>query len=272
MPVSKINGVNLFWEMSGDKGPPLILVHGSWGDHHNWDAVVPELAKKFRVVTYDRRGHSLSERSMGQGKASDDVTDLAELIQNLDIAPSNIVGNSFGAIITLKLAAKTPELFKTMFIHEPPMFSLLEGEPSAEKPLQIVGERIKAVISLLKKEKNEEAAELFVETIAFGPGAWKNLPLQLQSTFIFNAPTWLDEMQDDESLRIDLAKLKNFSKPVFMSQGEMSPPFFPVVIDKIFEVLLHAERKTFAGAGHVPHISHPKEYVETLEDFISRSN
>jgi pimeloyl-ACP methyl ester carboxylesterase len=272
MPVSKINGVYLFWEMSGDKGPPLILVHGSWGDHHNWDAVVPDLAKKFRVVVYDRRGHSLSERPSGHGKTSDDVTDLAELISQLDIAPANIAGNSFGAIITLKLAAKGPELFKTMFIHEPPMFSLLEGEPTTEKPLQIVRKRIDVVISLLKETKNEEAAELFVETIAFGPGTWKNLPPQLKATFVFNAPTWLDEMQDDDSLRIDLTQLKNFSRPAFISQGEASPPFFPVVIDKIFAALPHPERKTFAGAGHVPHISHPKEYVEALTNFILRNN
>jgi pimeloyl-ACP methyl ester carboxylesterase len=272
MPVSKINGVNLFWEMSGDKGPPLILVHGSWGDHHNWDAVVPELAKEFRVTFYDRRGHSLSERPGGQGKVNDDVNDLAELIRHLDIDPVNIVGNSFGAVITLKLAATSPELFKTMSIHEPPMFPLLDGEATTAKPLQIVGERINAVINLLKEKRNEKAAELFVETIASGPGSWKNLPPQLQATFVFNAPTWLDEMQDDDSLRIDLTKLKNFSRPVFISQGEFSPPFFPAVIGKILTSLPHAERKTFGGAGHIPHITHPKEYVEVLMDFILRNN
>ena len=258
--------------MSGDKGPPLILVHGSWGDHHNWDAVVPELAKEFRVVTYDRRGHSLSERPPWQGKVAEDVDDLAALIHYLNIFPANVIGNSFGAIITLKLAIQDPELFNTTSIHEPPLFSLLKDEPTTEKILQAVEERIKAVVDLLKKEKNKEAAELFVETIAFGPGAWKNLPPQLQETFIFNAPTWLDEMQDDNSLRIDLSKLRNFSKPVFMSQGEASPPFFPIILDKIFTVLPHAERKTFAGAGHVPHITHSKDYVEILADFILRND
>ena len=57
-----------------------------------------------------------------------------------------------------------------------------------------------------------------------------------------------------------------------MSDGEMSPPFFPIVLNKIFEALPHAERKTFTGAGHVPHISHPGDYVKTLTDFISRNN
>jgi pimeloyl-ACP methyl ester carboxylesterase len=268
MPFARINGVNLFWEMTGDSGEPLILVHGSWGDHHNWDAVVPELAKKFRVVTYDRRGHSQSERLAGQGFASEDVDDLAALINYLKLAPANIAGNSFGAIITLKLSAQHPELFKTMSIHEPPLITLLESQPETEKAFGIVSERIHAVINLLKQGKNEEGAELFVETIAFGPGTWKTLPPPLQQTFINNAPTWLDEMNDSESLRIDLDKLKKFSKPVFLSQGEISPPFFPVINDKIAGSLPNVQRKTFASAGHVPHLSHPSEYVKALTEFI----
>ena len=33
-------------------------MHGSWGDHRNWAPVVPALAESFRVLSYDRRGHS----------------------------------------------------------------------------------------------------------------------------------------------------------------------------------------------------------------------
>ncbi len=254
--------------MTGDSGESLILVHGSWADHHNWDAVVPELSKNFRVVTYDRRGHSQSERPAGQGFAREDVDDLAALINYLNLAPANIAGNSFGAILTLKLATQHPELFKTMFIHEPPLVSLLEGQSETEKAYRIVSERLQAVVNLLKQGKNEEGAEQFVETIAFGPGTWKTLPQELQQTFIFNAPTWLDEMNDNESLRIDLDKLKTFSKPVFLSLGEIGPPFFPAINDKIAGSLPNVHRCTFANAGHVPHLSHPAEYIKALTEFI----
>src|SRR5258706_16387702 len=115
----------------------------------------------------------MSENPPWQGKAAEDVDDLAALIHYLNIFPANVIGNSFGAIITLKLATQDPELFQMMLIHEPPLFPLLEGEPATEKTLQSVGEKIKAVVHLLKEEKNKKAAELFVETIAFGPGAWK---------------------------------------------------------------------------------------------------
>jgi len=47
----------------------------------NWDLVVPELARRFRVVAYDRKGHNNSERPTGQGSYRQDVDDLAALIE-----------------------------------------------------------------------------------------------------------------------------------------------------------------------------------------------
>jgi pimeloyl-ACP methyl ester carboxylesterase len=64
MPTESLNGIKSFYERQG-VGPPIVLVHGSWGDHHNWDAVVPGLAREYDVIRYDRRGHSqsLAERA-----------------------------------------------------------------------------------------------------------------------------------------------------------------------------------------------------------------
>src|SRR5574338_744446 len=121
MADAHVNGIRLFWEQHGDSGAPLVMVHGSWGDHHNWDAVVPELAKSFRVMTYDRRGHSQSERPAGQGSLDEDVADLAELIGSNGLAPVHVIGNSGGAIVSLKLAAFRPELLASLVVHEPPL-------------------------------------------------------------------------------------------------------------------------------------------------------
>ena len=38
MPTLKVNGVDIDHEIAGD-GPPLVLVHGSWVDRMNWQAV-----------------------------------------------------------------------------------------------------------------------------------------------------------------------------------------------------------------------------------------
>ena len=61
MPIQLIHGVQLYWEQGGS-GDPVILVHGSWGDHHNWDTVVPLLSKSFQVVTFDVATQQLTSR------------------------------------------------------------------------------------------------------------------------------------------------------------------------------------------------------------------
>lgn len=267
MPLEKINGVNIYYELTGDSGDNLVLVHGSWGDHNNWQMVAGELSKSFRVLTYDRRGHSQSERLQGQGSVNEDIDDLIALIEYLGLAPAHIAGNSFGAAIVLKTAARRPELFKTMIIHEPPLFDLLKDNADAQKALQMGNSRVEAVLDLMKKNEMEAATKLFMETIGMGPGSWEKLPPIMQETFIYNAPTWLDEMQDEDSLRINLAPLAEFTKPALLSNGDQSPPFFPLIIEKINGVLPHAKRVVFEGAGHVPHLSHAGKYIETVKLF-----
>ena len=63
---TEANGVRLYYEIHGG-GEPLVLVHGSWVDATRWRFVVPGLAESFRVLVYDRRGHSRSERPDAPG-------------------------------------------------------------------------------------------------------------------------------------------------------------------------------------------------------------
>jgi pimeloyl-ACP methyl ester carboxylesterase len=88
MATGNVNGVRLFYELSGTGEIPLVLVHGSWVSHHDWDFVVPSLADSFRVLTYDRRGHSESESLTRQGSIRKDVADLVALIEHLGLSPA----------------------------------------------------------------------------------------------------------------------------------------------------------------------------------------
>jgi pimeloyl-ACP methyl ester carboxylesterase len=146
MAMANVNGVRLFYEVNGTGAVPLVLVHGSWDSHHDWDPIVPRLADLFRVVTYDRRGHSASERPPGPGSVREDVDDLAGLIEHLGLAPTWVIGNSFGASITLRLAGTHPELLRGLIGHEPPLFSLLADDPALAPMLEDVMQRIGAVV------------------------------------------------------------------------------------------------------------------------------
>jgi pimeloyl-ACP methyl ester carboxylesterase len=271
MSITRINGVRLSWDLRGETGDLLVLVHGSWGSHHNWDSVVPAFERSFRVLTYDRRGHSESERPGGQGRVEEDVADLAALIEHIGHGPAHVVGNSFGAAIVLRLAGERPDLFRSLIAHEPPLFRLLEHDAQAQSALSAIRARIGVVVRMLEAHDHPGGARQFVETIAFGPGAWDQLPPELRETFIFNASTWLDEMRDPESLSIDLDRLRAFPARALLTLGGQSPPFFPLVVQQIARKLPRAVTSTFPEAGHVPHLSHPDEYVATVTSFAGEA-
>ena len=232
MPFQQINHVNVYYEAVGG-GEPLVLVHGSWGDHHNWAGVVPLLSASFQVVTFDRRGHSQSEAPPGQGSVREDAADLGRLIEELRLAPAHVVGNSFGAAIALRLAGQRSDLFRSLVVHEPPLLGLLEGRPEFQPMLEPYEQPIQAVAELLRSGDFAGAARQFVETVAFGPGTWATLPQPIQATFIRNAPTYLDEINDPEALTLDLAALRNFAKPALVTTGTTSPPFFKPIAELV---------------------------------------
>jgi len=248
-----------------------VLVHGSWGNHHNWDSVVPAFERTFRVLTYDRRGHSQSERSGNQGHVEEDVADLAALIDHIGRGPAHLVGNSFGGAIVLRLAGERPDLFRTLIVHEPPLFRLLDHEPQVQAALSAIMERMGVVMRMLEAHDYPGGARQFVETIAFGPGAWERLPPEQRETFIFNASTWLDEMRDPEALAINLDRLQAFSARALLTHGGKSPPIFPLVVSQIAQKMPRAVTSTFPGAGHVPHLSHPDDYVVTVTSFAEKA-
>ena len=268
MASAQVNGVELFYELTG-RGAALVFVHGSWVDHRSWDAVVPDLSKSFQVLRYDRRGHSKSERPAAQGSIREDVADLAALIEHLELGPAYVAGNSWGATITLRLAAERYDLFRGLIGHEPPLFALLGDDPASRDVLEELSTRLEAVVALLETGEHEPAAKRFVETVAFGPGAWDKLPAGIREAFVFNAPTYLDECRDPEQLTVDLGTLRSFPHPAQLSAGGESPPFFPRVVDLIVDALPRGRRHTFPGAGHVPQVSHPDDYVQAVRAFAA---
>ena len=270
MPVAAVNGVRIYYEVSGSGETPLLLVHGSWDSHLDWVEVVPLLSDSFRVVSYDRRGHSQSERPSGQGSVREDGADLAGLIELLELAPAWVAGNSFGASIALRLAGERPELLRGVIGHEPPVIGLLADEPEFAPMLEEIGRRMASVTQRIAAGNHAEAAEEFVENVALGPGSWVQLPQEVRNVLIENAPTFLDEANDPEQLAFDVSWIKSFDKPMLLTLGDQSPPFFAPIVRKLADALPSIEVFTFEGAGHIPHLSHPRAYADCVRAFVRK--
>ncbi len=128
--------------------------------------------------------------------------------------------------------------------------------------------RLRAVGERIASGDHAGAAEQFVDTVAIGPGTWAQLPPEMRRTLAENAPTFLDEARDPEALRLDVARGRGFVRPALLTHGDQSPPMFAPVIAQLATALPQAEVRTIAGAGHIPHATHPDVYADLVVRFI----
>lgn len=123
----RVPGATLYYEVRGS-GPVLLLICGGVYDAAGYAGLAEQLADRYTVVTYDRRGNSRSpldgppERQRIEVHGDDAHRVLAAVGGT---EPAYVFGNSSGAIIGLELAARHPEQVRTLVAHEPPLFELL---------------------------------------------------------------------------------------------------------------------------------------------------
>ena len=253
----RIGGVELHVEPPLGAGDPLVIVHGGWTDHTAFDAVVGPLARSFRVIRYDRRGHSRSEYG-GPAPRRRDEDDLTELIEALGLGPAHLIGTSYGAVISLALTIRRPELVRSVLAHEPPLLGVVP-DPAVEALLASVQDQ-------LADGDIAGGAQRFFEEAVLGPGAWERLPEPLRRAAMGNARTFIDLREDPGWASLDVPALAEVPRPILITTGETSPDWLrrtPVAVAELAGI----PTRTIGGAGHSPHLTHPAALVEVIEDF-----
>ncbi|HYJ61311.1 MAG TPA: alpha/beta fold hydrolase, partial [Actinomycetota bacterium] len=96
----------------------LILHHGLASSQHIWDLMLPRLARRFRVVTFDARGHGRSAKpTSGYGFATT-TADVAAVARSTRVRgrPVVIGGHSWGAMVALEAAVRRPRAFAGIYL------------------------------------------------------------------------------------------------------------------------------------------------------------
>ncbi|RXY99681.1 alpha/beta fold hydrolase [Fictibacillus sp. S7] len=86
------------------KGEAIVLLHGFCGSHEYWEEVVPKLAKEYRVIAPDLRGHGKSSVSDSACAVEDFSEDIKDLLGHLGLDKVTMLGHSLGGYITLAFA------------------------------------------------------------------------------------------------------------------------------------------------------------------------
>jgi 3-oxoadipate enol-lactonase len=90
-------------------GDVLVLIHGTPLDTRAWDALVPLLRERRRVVRYDARGHGTARSTPVPGSFSPLADDVAALLDELDVQRAHVTGHSWGGQIAQRFALDHPD-------------------------------------------------------------------------------------------------------------------------------------------------------------------
>lgn len=118
MPFLSIRGTQIHYEDTGGPGEPVVFSHGLLWDSHLFDRQIAALRGRYRCIAYDHRGQGRSVEPGGRQPITLRCVyeDAVELIRALDLGPCHFVGLSMGGFVGLRLAARNPELLRSLIL------------------------------------------------------------------------------------------------------------------------------------------------------------
>ena len=265
MPQCVCNGIQIFFDDTGINSgkPTVIFIHAHGLDGTMWDNFKIPFREKSRVVTYDLRGHGHSEKPSSNYERESEVLDLDDLIKFLGVKKVHLIGLSRGASIALSYAAMHPEKVDSVvaigagfdYSDNIPEFSeQLSDTISVLKTKGLYAAREHwselPIFSTLRNEGNEEALEIFEDTLLG-----------------YTGNHWLDpEPPKDPSL---LELVANIKSSTLILVCELDLPGFISCSEKLSEKIENSSFKIVPSVGHLAPIENSEVVNELIQNFLA---
>jgi pimeloyl-ACP methyl ester carboxylesterase len=264
MPLLSVNGVDLYYEESG-QGTPILGVHGTPSSAVMWADAAAELARHGRCITYDRRGFARSAPPLPFATLDlvDHVDDAAAVLAALHAGAAIVIGRSTGGLIAIELARRFPDKVKALVLLEPALFTIA---PDADAWARGVRRRV------LERTDGQRglAAEIVIRE-ALGDAAWESFPAALKKMFAGTSQAVLAEINghgldlSDDALELNEDQLAGIRRPTLIVSAEDSPEACRSVNARLSGALPFTHSILVPG-GHVIDPAHP-----AVLDFIDRN-
>ncbi|MBZ4419877.1 alpha/beta fold hydrolase [Myxococcus sp. RHSTA-1-4] len=264
MPFLSIRGAQLYYEDSGGSGEPVVFSHGLLWDSHLFSRQVEALKGRYRCIRYDHRGQGRSE-APEDGRPIDLRTvyeDAVAFIQALKLAPCHFVGLSMGGFVGLRVAARHPELLRSLV--------LLDTSASAELPGNLTRYRLLAAVT-------------------HWLGLW---PVVDRIMRIYFGPTFMNDparRAEREALRRQLAsnpravwramdgvinrrsvegELHRILTPTLILVGEEDAVTLPEMADRLHERIAGSRLVRLPHGGHMSNLEQPEAVNAAISAFL----
>jgi 3-oxoadipate enol-lactonase len=255
----KANGISFNCRIEGPEGAPWLMFSNSLATNlAMWEAQARELARTFRVLRYDQRGHGGTEAPVGRYTFELLIADAVALMDALGISKAHFAGLSMGGATALGLAQSHPDRLDRVIVCD----TSCQSTPATTKQWE---ERIMVARS--------EGMEALVE-----PTIERWFPPEIRTA----NPPYLDEVR----AMIRATPVNGFigcaaaladhdyattastvTRPVLFMVGEkdgVAPP----AMRKLNEAVRGSRYVEFAGAGHISNLDRPQAFTRAISDFL----
>lgn len=268
MPIARVNEISLYYEEAG-QGRPLVWVHGFACGLRMWDPQVAAFASRYRVVTYDVRGHGASQAPAAPGAYSQphSVEDLYHLLRHLGIARAWLGGLSMGGNIALNLALTHSEVVEGLIICDTGA-----GSDGHQEWVAVCHEWA----DLLEKRGIEAFADLAIAHPLFaryagrGPEAARTVRCLLTTHRARGLAHTLRGVLARRPTVYSLEdQLRRLRVPVQLIVGERDDPCLKVH-RFMADAIAGAEPVLIPGVGHLTNLEDPTTFNDAVERFLTR--
>jgi 3-oxoadipate enol-lactonase len=262
MPITKINDINMYYEVYG-QGFPIVCIAGLNADHMAWLPLIESLAQKYKVILLDNRGVGQSDVPPGPYSIQQMSNDVYGLCQYLGIEQALVMGSSMGGFITQQLMRQYPHFVRAAILVNSTQKScasfnlFFEGQLELAKAKAPVASCCKLVLSILYSSdflsipgKVEELIELrlnypYAATV-------ESMQAQFAAVKNFDSSTWVHEI----------------NTPTLVIGSDQDLIFYEPLIKALASAIPRAQYHSFPRAGHLPHHEVPQEFMRVIDRFI----
>lgn len=255
MSYIEINGAQIYYETYGTDAPgkaPILLIHGSTiTSRIDWRYVAPLLARRWRVIVPDCRGHGLSNNPGNSYSFREMADDNAALVQSLGYERAHVIGHSNGGNVALVTLMEHPEITQSAVLQAANAYvsqDLIEKEPPLFDPDRVA----------------RDASGWMAELMALHgppvhkPDYWRDL-LRLTVKEIISEPNYTPK---------DLSRVR---RPTLIIQGEKDGVNAPARHAQFMAAHIpYSELWIPKGIGHNVHLDILFKWIERVENFLER--
>ena len=259
-----VNGTTLAVEERGAGTEAILFAHGVLLDRRMFDAQMEALAQDYRCIAFDFRGHGASDVPE-TGYDMDSLTsDAAALIDELGCGPVHFVGHSMGAFVGLRLAARHPELVRSLVLIAPSADRQPMLDVAKYRLLQVMARRIG-----IRPLAGSLTKTLFGKTFRRDPRRnaeheeWRR---RLGAMSLPGAMRAVDGILTRAAIRDELGRI---TAPTLVVMGEEDVAAPRHLAQRVASGIAGARWVDIPAAGHVSPVEQPDAVSDAIRAFVA---